>query len=220
MTKVKRLQQFAVTLALYFSRAYAVLNHLRVVSTLDATVFSLLIPQDHLLVRINQKLDFHFVNALCHPYYKNSGVGNRPIEPVKLFKMLLVLVLYGLLSERELVRQVQVNVAFRSFCGFSLFDRIPDHSTFSVFRKRIGPQTFKAIFVHILEECIKAGLVTNDPAKAGCLIRRSFVLIAGKFLLRTKQRNSIVLSATSCLGRMRRRLRQNRKRLRLPVLRK
>lgn len=162
MKKMKHLQQFVQTLALYFSRAYAVLNHIRFLSTLDATVFTLLIPPDHLLVRINKKLDFQFVNALCHPYYKNSPVGKQPIEPVKLFKMLLLLVFYGLLSERELVRQVQVNVAFRYFCGFSLWDTIPDHSTFTVFRKRIGNQTFKAIFVHILEKCIAAGLVTNE----------------------------------------------------------
>jgi hypothetical protein len=146
MKQLKRLQQFAQTLALYFSRAYAVLNAFRVLSTLDATVFTLLIPKDHLLVRITHTVDLRFVPAKagCHPYYKNSGVGQQPIEPVKLFKMLLLLVLYGLLSERELVRQVSrcCGIAFRYFCGFSLFDTIPDHSTFTVFRKRIGNQTF------------------------------------------------------------------------------
>ena len=48
-----------------------------------------------------------------------------------MFKMLLVGYLYGVKSERRLVQEVQLNIAYRWFCGFELTDKIPDHSTFS-----------------------------------------------------------------------------------------
>jgi transposase len=162
-------QKFLSLLTAYFVRVKLFLDFLTLYKNFDGIIVALLIPKDHLLLRIGEKINFEFVNDLCQPYYKNSGPGRPPIAPVKIFKMLLVLVLYGLLSERELVRQVQVNVAFRHFCGFSLFDPIPEHSTFTVFRQRIGKATFKAIFVRVLELCIKHKLVTNEmyPAEAG-----------------------------------------------------
>ncbi len=155
-------QKFLSLLTAYFIRVKLFVDFLNLYKNLDGIIVALLIPKDHLLIRVMKKINFDFVNELCKPYYKHSGPGRHPITPVKVFKMLLVLVLYGLLSERELIRQIQVNVAFRYFCGFRLFDKIPDHSTLTVFRQRIGKAPFKAIFVQILELCLKHKLVTNE----------------------------------------------------------
>ena len=53
-----------------------------------------------------------------------------------MFQMLLLGYLYGIKSERRLVQEIQLNIAYRWFCGFELGEKIPDHSTFSKTRVR------------------------------------------------------------------------------------
>lgn len=84
--------------------------------------------------------------ASNNPYYPANG---RPsVDPVSMFKMLLVGYLYGIKSERRLVQEVQLNIAYRWFCGFELADKIPDHSTFSKTRLRKWNQSqlFRQVF--------------------------------------------------------------------------
>ena len=89
-----------------------------------------LIPENHLLRKINQMISFDFIYDLVAPYYRANG---RPsVDPVSMFKMLLVGYLYGVKSERRLVQEVQLNIAYRWFCGFELTDKIPDHSTLKI----------------------------------------------------------------------------------------
>ena len=79
-------------------------------------------------------ISFDFIYDLVAPYYPANG---RPsVDPVSMFKMLLVGYLYGVKSERRLVQEVQLNIAYRWFCGFELTDKIPDHSTFNKTRLR------------------------------------------------------------------------------------
>ena len=75
-----------------------------------------LIPENHLLRQVDQLVSFDFTYNLAAPYYPASG---RPsVNPVSMFKMLLVGYLYGIKSERRLVQEVQLNIAYRWFCGF------------------------------------------------------------------------------------------------------
>ncbi len=95
---------------------------------------SKLIPENHLLRTINQIISFDFIYELVKPYYPANG---RPsVDPVSMFKMLLAGYLYGIKSERRFVQVVQLNIAYRWFCGFELTDKIPDHSAFSKTRLR------------------------------------------------------------------------------------
>lgn len=69
-----------------------------------------LIPENHLLRKINQVISFDFIYDLVAPYYPANG---RPsVDPVSMFKMLLVGYLYGVKSERRLVQEVQLNIAY------------------------------------------------------------------------------------------------------------
>lgn len=85
-----------------------------------------------------------------------------------MFKMLLVGYLYGIKSERRLVQEVQLNIAYRWFCGFELSDRIPDHSTFSKTRQRKWneSQLFQSVFCEIVRRCVKSGLVDGKELAA------------------------------------------------------
>ena len=85
-----------------------------------------LIPETHLLRKIERMVSFNFIYDLLAPYYPATG---RPsVDPVSVFKMLLIGYLYGIKSERRLVEEVQLNIAYRWFCGFELDDTIPNHS--------------------------------------------------------------------------------------------
>ena len=70
-----------------------------------------LVPKNHLLRKIDQKISFDFIYELLAPYYPATG---RPsIDPVSMFKMLLIGYLYGIKSERRLAEEVQLNIAYR-----------------------------------------------------------------------------------------------------------
>ena len=65
-----------------------------------------LVPDDHLLRRIAERVDFFFIRPLCRPYY--SHTGQPSVDPVVLFKLLLVGYLYGITSERRLAEEVRL----------------------------------------------------------------------------------------------------------------
>ena len=118
-----------------------------------------LIPSNNLLWRITQLISFDFIYKILEPYYPSKGPPS--IDPVSMFKMLLVGYLYGIRSERRLVQEVQLNIAYRWFCGFELADKIPNHSTFSKtrLRKWNESQLFQQVFLEIIRRCVKTGLV-------------------------------------------------------------
>ena len=125
-----------------------------------------LIPENHLLRKINRIISFDFIYDLLAPYYPATG---RPsIDPVSMFKMLLVGYLYGIKSERRLEEEVRLNIAYRWFCGFELDDTIPDHSTFSKTRTRKWQQSnlFQKAFQEIVKQCIVNGLVDGKAMAA------------------------------------------------------
>lgn len=129
-------------------------------STLEMVTLEELVPADHLLRQIDRYIDFDFIReATQHLYCENNG---RPaIDPVLLFKMLFIGYLFGVRSERQLVREVQVNVAYRWFLGMSLTDKVPDASTFSQNRRRRyeGSGIEQLIFDRIVEQAMGHGLV-------------------------------------------------------------
>lgn len=89
-----------------------------------------LVPENHLLRKINSIVDFSFIyNEVSAFYYHNNG---RPsIDPVVLIKYLLIGFLYGINSERRIEQEIQVNMAYRWFLGLDILDKVPDHSTIS-----------------------------------------------------------------------------------------
>ena len=110
-----------------------------------------LVPEDHILRKVDKYIDFESIRAkVAHLYCPNNG---RPaIDPVILFKMLFIGYLFGIRSERQLVRDIQVNVAYRWFLGFDLTDRIPDASTISQNRRRRFIQS--TIYQEIFDEIV------------------------------------------------------------------
>lgn len=127
---------------------------------LEMVTLEELVPADHLLRLIDRHIPFDFIrDATAHLYCADNG---RPaVDPVQLFKMLFIGYLFGIRSERQLVREIQVNVAYRWFLGLGLTDRIIDASTFSQNRRRRFASTDieQTIFDRIIEQAIEHGLI-------------------------------------------------------------
>ena len=121
-----------------------------------------LVPTDHLLRKIDKHIDFSFIHELVKDLYCADN-GRPALDPTLLFKMLLVGYLFGVRSERQLVREVQVNVAYRWFLGLNLTDKVPDASTFSQNRRRRFNESdvFQQIFDEIVLQAIAKRLVSG-----------------------------------------------------------
>jgi hypothetical protein len=81
-----------------------------------------------------------------------------------MIRMLIVGYVFAIRSERSLCRDVQVNLAYRWFCGLSIEDKIPDHSAFSRARNERFRDSgiFRRVFERVVEACIAAGLVGGE----------------------------------------------------------
>lgn len=119
-----------------------------------------LVPKDHLLRLIDRYIQFDFIReATAHLYCHDNG---RPaIDPVVLFKMLFIGYLFGIRSERQLIKEIQVNVAYRWFLGMRLTDKVMDASTFSQNRRRrfAEGEIEQTIFDGIVTQAIEHGLI-------------------------------------------------------------
>ena len=84
------------------------------------------IPEDHLLKRLDRFIDFGFVRERLRNTY--SAIGRPSIDPEVLLRLLLVGYLYGITSERRLIEEVRMHLAYRWFSrlGFERF-RQPRH---------------------------------------------------------------------------------------------
>lgn len=122
-----------------------------------------LVPGDHLLRKVDAAIDFGFVREVTEDLYCSDN-GRPPIPPEMLFKALFAGHLFGIRSERQLMREIEVNVAYRWFIGLRLTDPVFDASTFSQNRRRRsdGTDIAQAIFDHIVGQAIAKGLVGGE----------------------------------------------------------
>jgi transposase len=117
------------------------------------------VPENHVLRLIDKHISFEFVRQQLKASYRERG---RPsIDPELLLRILLIGYLYGVTSERKLVEELGMHLAWRWFTGLSFDQEIPHHSTFS--KNRHGrfqeSQLFEQLFEQIVRQCVEVGLV-------------------------------------------------------------
>ena len=120
------------------------------------------IPENHLLRLIDKHIDFGFVRQQLKESYSDTG---RPsVDPELLLRILLIGYLYGITSERKLVEELGMHLAWRWFTGLGFHQPIPHHSTFS--KNRHGrfqeSNLFRQLFEEVVARCMEAGLVKGD----------------------------------------------------------
>lgn len=115
------------------------------------------VPADHLLRKIGQTLDLSFVNNSVEQKY--GAVGHQSVPPTRIMKLLLLLVIYNVSSERALFRDLPMRIDWLWFLGYDLSSNLPNHSVLSKARKRWGEGVFLDLFARTIEMCMKANLI-------------------------------------------------------------
>jgi len=119
-----------------------------------------MVPQDHLLRKIDSAVDFTKLYDFVEELYCEDN-GRQSIDPVVLFKMVLIQHLYGLPSLRRTASEVSFNAAYRWFLGYSLQEETPHFSTVSYnFRHRFTTETVDKVFSWVLDEIAEAGYLS------------------------------------------------------------
>ncbi len=115
------------------------------------------VPPNHFYRHLERTLDLTFVRDLVAECYASGG---RPsIDPVVFFKLHLIMFFEGLRSERKLIEIASLNLAHRWYVGYNLDEALPDHSSLSKIRARLGLPVFRRFFETIVAQCAQAGLV-------------------------------------------------------------
>lgn len=120
-----------------------------------------LVPQDHSVRKIDKAIDFNFIYDDVKDLY--SDVGRGSVDPVSLIKIALVQYLFGIKSMRQTIKELEVNMAYRWFCGFGITSQIPHFTTFGKnYSRRFKDNTiFENIFNKILLQAVQNGFVNT-----------------------------------------------------------
>jgi transposase len=118
----------------------------------------------HVLRKVARVVDFDFVYGEVKESYGYNG--NVSVPPPMIVKLMLLLVLYNVRSERELMATLPERLDWLWFLGLELDSEIPDHSVLSKARKRWGVELFRRFFERIVWQCVEGGLV--DGKKLFC----------------------------------------------------
>jgi transposase len=133
-----------------------------------------LIPDDHILKQVNAILDLRWVrDAVKDCYTLNNG---RPsIPPECAVRLMLAGFFLGIVHDRKLMREAQVNLAIRWFAGYGLERSLPEHSSLTRIRQRWGAQRFRQIFLRTVQQCLEAGLVSGETVHVDATLIRADV---------------------------------------------
>ncbi len=139
-----------------------------------AGTLSSLIPDDHILKMVDKVLDLSWLHDEVKDLYCNEN-GRPCIDPEAAIRFMLAGFFQGIVHDRKLMREAQVNIAIRWFSGYRLDERLPDHSSLTKIRQRWGAERFKKIFQKTVKSCVDAGLVTGETAHIDATLIRADV---------------------------------------------
>lgn len=133
-----------------------------------------LVPDDHILARVERVLDLSWLrDEVVDLYCADNG---RPgIDPEVAVRLMLAGFLLGVVHDRRLMREAQVNVAIRWFIGYGLHEELPDHSSLTRIRQRWGAERFRRIFQRTVQACVAARIATGEVVHIDASLIRAHV---------------------------------------------
>ena len=119
-----------------------------------------LVPENHLLRDIDRAIDFNFIYDEVKELYCSDN-GRPSVDPVVLFKIVMIQYTFGIRSMRQTIKEIEVNMAYRWFLGYDMSEKVPHFTTFgkNYFRRFADSNIFEKIFAKILLEAVEAGFV-------------------------------------------------------------
>jgi transposase len=120
-----------------------------------------LVPDDHVLARVDRVLDLSWLHEEVGELY-SAATGRPGIDPEVAVRLMLAGFLLGIVHDRRLLREAQVNIAIRWFIGYGLEDALPDHSSLTRIRQRWGAERFRQIFERTVKACVSAGIARGE----------------------------------------------------------
>ncbi|MDO8727925.1 MAG: IS1182 family transposase [Candidatus Methanoperedens sp.] len=136
-------------------------NHHQATFVYGPEIYEKLVPEDHILCRINKQVDFSFVNEACKDLYsQNQG---RPVIylPEIMFRSAIVQYLNDY-SDRDMEEAARYNIIIKWFIGIPIEDHSYDHSALGDFRDRLGENRWKKLFFIILKQIEDAGFAKGN----------------------------------------------------------
>ena len=123
-----------------------------------------MVPKNHLLRKIEKAIDWRFIYEEVEGLYGEERWGKPGVDPVSLFKIVMLQYIYGIPSMRQMIREIEVNVAYRWFIGYDIDEHVPHFSTFgkNYTRRFAGTDVFERIFIRILQEAASCGFLDTS----------------------------------------------------------
>lgn len=131
-----------------------------------------IIPEDHILRRVDRVLDLSWLRNEVRELYDEKE-GRPGIDPEAAVRLMLAGFFHGIVHDRKLLREAQVNIAIRWFAGYQLHEKLPDHSSLTRIRQRWGTARFKKIFERTVADCVAQGLVTGETVHIDATLIRA-----------------------------------------------
>jgi transposase len=113
------------------------------------------------LARVDRVLDLTWLRAEVAGLYCDDN-GRPGIDPEAAVRLMLAGFLLGIVHDRRLMREAQVNLAIRWFAGYGLHETLPDHSSLTRIRRRWGVERFRRIFQRTVQACVAAGIAKGE----------------------------------------------------------
>lgn len=121
-----------------------------------------MVPQNHLLRKIDAAIDFNKLYEFVEKLYCEDN-GRPSIDPVVLFKIVLIQHIYGISSLRRRLEEVSMNLAYRWFIGYPLNEAVPHFSTVSYnFKHRFNHATVEYVFRWVLKAAAEEGYLDTE----------------------------------------------------------
>ena len=132
------------------------------------------IPKDHILKKVDRVLDLSWLREEVADLYCEDN-GRPCIDPEAAVRLMLAGFFHGIVHDRKLMREAQVNIAIRWFAGYTLEEALPNHSTLTRIRQRWGAERFRRIFEKTVAACAAAGLVNGETVHIDATLIRADV---------------------------------------------
>jgi transposase len=120
-----------------------------------------LVPDDHVLARVDRVLDLSWLRSEVADLYCETN-GRPGVDPEVAVRLMLAGFLLGIVHDRRMLREAQVNLAIRWFVGYGLHEALPDHSSLTRIRQRWGAERFRTIFERTVRACVAAKIAKGE----------------------------------------------------------